>query len=226
MRLATFALSAALTMLSAACDAEVLHNIEPLDTLGSIKKKYPNATLTRVKAAWVTEDQDFFRLEGSGFPGELMIAFRDGRAGFRLEAARKREEAIAAGKSEAGARSVFEDFANESDDEALSVDWVRWVPSRPIPLERYKSKYGEPTKCDFTADSMAPFCQWMPRLLLVMLTDDKKLVLSVEAAFTKAERRAAWLKRHGFVPNFLKEEPTSQPPGKNAIEKKPPAAKP
>lgn len=79
----SFIASAFIALTPAFCSAEILQNIEPLDSLGDIKLKYPNAVLTRVKAAWVTEDQDFFKLTGQGFPGELFIAFNDSRPGFR-----------------------------------------------------------------------------------------------------------------------------------------------
>lgn len=214
-------LAGVLLALAAACaHAEVLHGVEPLDTLGTIKKKYPNAKLTRIKAAWVTEDEDFFRLEGQGFPGTLYIAFSDGRPGWRRQSAEQQQNQVAQGASAPTAQSFTEFLASESDDDALIVNWLRWVPDVPIPMERYKSKYGEPGKCDFKADSMQPYCEWAIRGLIVALSDDKKLVLSAEATYTKAEMRAAWRRRGTFMPDWLKEEPSPEPaPKKQDIKK-------
>lgn len=200
------------SLISASCIAEVLHNIEPLDTLGDIKKKYPNATLTRVKAAWVTEDQDFFSLEGPGFPGSLKIAFWDNRPEFRrdAEAARLNRPADKP-DSESAMERVSNYLADRPDDDALHVNWVRWVPTAPIPMSRYRAKYGEPSKCEFSEDTMEPYCLWGARALTVRLTDDQKQVLMIEAGFTSAERRAAYVKRGVEIPDGLKEAPKSSP---------------
>jgi hypothetical protein len=63
--------------------AEILQGITPLDTLGDVKRKYPNAAIARVKAAWVTESEAFYSLSGPGFPGTLYIAFSDSRPFFK-----------------------------------------------------------------------------------------------------------------------------------------------
>lgn len=111
-------------------------------------------------------------------------------------------------------------MANQSDDDALDVKWVRWVPASPIPLERYKSKYGESSKCDFSKVDMQPYCEWSQHGLFVNLSDDRKLVFSVEANFTLAEQRAAYRNRGFDLPNWLKEEPTSKKPTANPDGKK------
>lgn len=226
MNLFSFIASALITLTPALCSAEILQNIEPLDTLGDIKLKYPNAALTRVKAAWVTEDQDFFKLTGQGFPGELFIAFSDGRPNLRklAKVTKKRMEEQGPDASSL-VLDMQEKFANESDDDALNVQWVRWAPPSPIPLERYKSKYGEPSKCDFTNDTMQPYCEWSTRGILVKLSDDRKLVFFVEASFTIAEQRAAYQKRGWDVPLELKEEVPSKKPTANVDGKKGSAAK-
>lgn len=189
----------------AIASAEILQGVRPFDTLGDIKKMYPNATMKPVKAAWVTEDKGFYRLSGEGFPGELYVAFSDTRPFARSTAARVRKEAAEATPATEPDTRVLDRIAQQSDDDALTVEWVRWVPASPIPFERYKSKYGEPAKCDFSADTMQPYCSWPSRELLVALTDDRKMVTNAEAQFTKAEQRAAYLARFGTVPDWLKE---------------------
>jgi hypothetical protein len=190
--------------------AEELQGVQPTDTLGDIKKKFPNAQFTRVKAAWVTDEQDFFSMWGSGFPGTLYLAFTDGRPGLRKQLAEQPPPADG-DASARQVREVVQGLANQSDDEALTINWVRWVPAQPIPLQRYKSKYGEPTKCDFSPDDMRPFCQWDKRALVVNLSDDQKFVLSAESSFTREEYRAAWLRTVGYLPDWLKDAAPAAP---------------
>ncbi len=196
-----------LSIVAASSGAEILHGVEPLNTLGDIKKKFPNALVTRVRAAWVTENEDFYSLKGEGFPGVLYIAFQDERPTYRRRVADLKSLQVELSERQASELQFAEKIGNNSDDVALNVEWVRWVPSSPIPLERYKSKYGEPSKCDFKADTMAPYCTWQSRSLTVNLSDDKKLVLHAEAAFTVAEQRIAWKARFNFVPDYLAELP-------------------
>lgn len=70
-------------LVMAASHAEILQGIEPLDTLGDIRKKFPNAQLQPIKAAWVKEDQAFYSLEGVGLPGKIRLAFDDSRPSWR-----------------------------------------------------------------------------------------------------------------------------------------------
>ena len=201
MRCLRFIFLAVMALWTSFVAAEILHDVGPLDSLGDIKKKYPNATLQVVKAAWVTESEGFYSLEGNGFPGKLYLAFRDSR-GYWRNVASKADASASAGDSAASAPWATR-MAALSEDDALNIKWVRWVPASPLPLERYKSKYGEPAKCDFLSDSMSPFCSWPARDLVVNLSDDRKFVLSAEASFTQAEQRAAWLAKYGYVPDSL-----------------------
>ena len=183
-----------------AAHSEILQGIAPLDTLGDVKHKYPNAVITAVKAAWVTEDQAFYSLSGQGFPGVIYIAFEDDRPGYRKQLAAPSAMGAA---SEAAQVALLAPLANQSDDAALTVMWTRWVPEQPIPMARYKAKYGQPTKCDFQTATMQPYCSWESRSLMVNLSDDQLKVLTVEAHFTDAEQRLVWKTRYGFVPPWL-----------------------
>jgi hypothetical protein len=207
------ALAASFFVVSA--QAEELHGVRAADILGDVKKKFPNATFTRIKAAWVTSDSDFFSMSGNGFPGTLYLAFSDERPRYKKEFQETKEPADD-NKSAKFDRELLWKWANEGDDEALIVKWVRWAPPDPIPLQRYKSKYGEPTKCDFSDEDMRPYCQWSRHALLAKLTDDQKQVVYVESDFTREELRAAWRRKAGFVPQWLQDAPEkgSTPPDK------------
>ena len=193
------------------CTAEILHDVFPYDDLKSIKQKYPNAQFNRVNAAWVTPDQAFFKMTGRGFSGELFLAFNDFRPMYKKYVAEKctfdsTEESCQPQRT----------LAKEADDDALTINWVRWVPPSGLPLERYRSKYGEPSKFDFDKNTMEPTAYWIDADLTAKLSDDRKFVIYVETSFTRSEMRQAHLRRYGFVPDFLKEELPSSPPREKA----------
>ncbi len=198
-------------------NAEILHGVFPLDTLKAIKAKYPNARFDRVNAAWVTENEAFFQMTGSGFPGTLYVAFTDSRPTAKKYLL---EKCMFPAQTTDAICAVRKKTSEENDDDALTTSWVRWVPPSPIPLDRYKSKYGEPT-FEFAKDSMAPTAEWKSVELSARLSDDKKMVLTIETAFTRAELRAAWIRDFGFVPDFLKDEPAPKQTPRPAARKVP-----
>ena len=197
-------------LVPAIASAEILHGVYFFDTLKAVKEKYPNGQFGRVKAAWVTEAEAFYQMTGTGFPGTLFVAFTDSRPANKKYLAENCGEPIS--DDNAAGCKIVRSIANENDDDALQVKWVRWAPAQPIPLERYRSKYGEPTKIDFENDTMTPYARWDTVALDARLSDDKKMVLYITTAFTRSETRAAWLRTVGFVPEFLKDEPTPKVP--------------
>ena len=184
--------------------AEILHGVFPYDTLKVIKAKYPNAQFERVNAVWVTEGEAFFKMTGKGFPGTLYVAFTDSRP---IHKRNFEEKCLFPAQTVDALCKINKKFSEQTDDDALSTQWVRWTPIAAIPLERYKGKYGEPT-FQFAQDTMAPTARWKSVELLANLSDDKKFVLSVETVFSRAELRAAWVRDTGVLPDFLKDEPT------------------
>lgn len=200
-------LTLVLTLSAAPSRAEILHNIYPYENLKSIKTKYPNGRFKKVDAAWVTADQAFYQMTGEGFPGTLFINFSDKRPEYRTQLAECGQTTPDAPSE--NICSLLRKWSYEPDDESLTVVWVRWMPSAVIPLERYKSKYGEP-KITFSDDTMIPKASWDSRGLTARLTDDKKNVVFIETNFTRSELRDAWKKTAGFIPEYLK-DPASKP---------------
>lgn len=89
--------------------------------------------------------------------------------------------------------------SNQGDDTGLTINWVRWIPDNPIPLERYKSKYGQPTECGFSDGDLTPFCRWKEKALYATLSDDKKTVFQVDTSFTRDEYKKAYTQRLGWL---------------------------
>lgn len=199
--------------------AEILHGIFPLDSLVDIKNKFPNGKFTRQTPAWLQENQAMFRMVGDGFPGALILVFDDPRPYSKRALENRCKD-----KAESGVQAAVCDGHRQmvaySDDEALSISWVRWIPEKPIPFERYRSKYGEPTRVEFDRNSMVPEAEWDKVGLQAELSDDMKFVRFVTTQFTRGEIRAAYLKRFNFVPDDYKDAAVD-PPARSRPQSRP-----
>lgn len=160
--------------------AETFQGIGPLQTLKDIQAKFPNAKFAPVKAAWVTENDAFYALSGEGFPGKLYIAFSDGRPAFTKEA----QEKEAMGENADSLREL----AAQSNGDALTIEWMRWAPTSEIPVQRYFMKYGKKDKAQYRDADMKPYFSWPEKGVQVNVSDDEKMVQSVEFSFTRQER--------------------------------------
>lgn len=181
-----------LAMFCSHAHAEVLFEIRYSATLGMVKEVYPNATYSKLKPAWLGQDEAFIRVSGSGMNGALMVAFFDERP---LWASRTREDVLAllsAGGREPTEAAV-EDYLADSkkiaargDDEALYVKWVRWVPVTPINLVKLESRYGK-AACSMN-EAFDTVCSWPKRALQATMTEDGKAARLIDTQFTEAER--------------------------------------
>jgi len=171
----------ALTLLGVEAYAELYQGIGPLDTLGDLKKKFPNATFTKINPAWAQEHDVMYKIKGSGISGTIIVKFYDSRPDYL----RKSQEA----DSEEH-RTYFAKLATEQDDTVM-VDWVRWLPDIPFPVERIITKYGKPDKSGFTDDDYQPYKEWTQKGVFVRLSDDGKKVFAIDFTHTKKEVDAA-----------------------------------
>jgi hypothetical protein len=192
MQLQNFFLLALLV--PALANAEIYKNINPLDTLADVKSKFPNAIYEKVPAAWVTEMDSFYKITGQGLSGRIMIKFNDYRPVYKK---------MADDNPNSESFESMQNLANQSDEDALSVDWVRWIPEPPIPLERFMLKYGKPDKSGFDDDNMDPYKSWESRGIMVYLTNDGKDVYKVDFSFTNNEMRKAWKSKYNYIPKEL-----------------------
>ncbi len=200
---------------TAGASAEVLHGVRPLSTFGEIKADFPNGRFERVKAAWVKDDEAFYSMAGTGFPGKLYLFFDDSRPSWRAMVESMpvggADEVAADDSDKEFGRKWLEAQAAQPDETALTIRLVRWAPIAPIPMERVKAKYGEPTKCDFDSEDFSPFCLWESRSLTAKTTNDKKSVFLFTAGFTKNELRVAYKAKGSYMPEWLKEEALAVP---------------
>lgn len=179
--------------------AEMYQGIGPLDSMGDVKAKFPNAKFVKENLAWATETDAVYRVSGQGLVGDLLINFYDPRPNYKRYALET---------SDPDEKEAHKKFADQTDNEALSVQWVRWIPDLPIPLDRVISKYGKPDKKDFSPE-LVPMRLWTKKAMIAALADDEKKVIFIQFGFTRDDLRKAWMEKQGVVPSYLKDkEPT------------------
>jgi hypothetical protein len=187
---------AALFVFSSA-HAESYRDIGPLDNLGDIKKKFPNAHVEKLSPGWAQETDALYKFTGTGMSGWIIVKFDDSRPTFK-EAAEKDPTAESA--------AFLQEMAQQSDEEAMSVNWVRWVPDTRIPIQRLVSKYGKPEKSGFSDENYQPYRSWN-KGVDAYLSDDEKYVERIDFSFTRDEYRKAYLEKYKTVPFWLKDKP-------------------
>ena len=175
--------------------SEIYQGIGPIDTLGEVKSKFPNAVFTKINPAWAQETDALYQISGTGMSGTIVINFFD---------ARPLWDTSLRNSNNSDDLNGLKELANGSDDTTLTVGWVRWVPDRYISLTRFISKYGNPEKQGFTDDALQPYRTWEAKGLTAYLTDDEKNVIRVDYDFTKDEMKKAYLQKYGSLPPFLK----------------------
>ncbi|HCI12598.1 MAG TPA: hypothetical protein DFK12_01180 [Gallionellaceae bacterium] len=182
--------------------AETYKDIGPLDTLGDLKARFPKATFIKQNPAWAQKTDVMYQISGEGMSGKIIVKLYDGRPLYQ-EMLEKNPEID---NSE-----FYRKLVNETDDEAISVEWVRWIPDYIIPASRFISKYGKPDKSGFADEDLQPYRLWEKKGLTAYLTDDEKNVVRVDFQFTRNEHRAAYLRKYKFVPPWLKnDQPTKK----------------
>lgn len=181
-----------LAMLCSLAHAEVLFGIRYSATLGMVKEVYPNATYEKLKPAWLGQDEAFFRVSGYGMSGKLMVAFTDNRPFWASRTPENASSFLRLIESEVTDVAVENYLKNakvlaaKSDDDALNVKWVRWVPDQAIPLAKLESRYGK-ASCSMD-EAFDTVCKWAARDLHAKMSEDGKAATMLDTAFTEAER--------------------------------------
>lgn len=173
-------------------EAEIYKDFVPYTTIAEMKAKYPNAKFEVVKAAWVQENDIFLKITGAGLAGTTYVATSKISDNAHKEKIERYQRLIAESPDKDNSLYIEGIARNERylalpADDRYSIDWLRWVPDVNIPLERLKAKFGEPSKFDYSESDFQPYAEWTKRGLRANLSDDKKIVYSIEYYFTDEE---------------------------------------
>ena len=171
-----------------ALQAEIYKDFVPSITLKQAKLNYPNAYFEDAKPAWANEDEALFKMTGAGLNGTIVLKFS------KLDKYYTKQlniyEAMSLNDNSESKTSLINLYKTALAlpvDERLTLDWVRFVPDIQIPYERLISRYGKPEKCDSNPENFTPYCSWESKGVYISLSDDKKLVTSIEYQFTDEE---------------------------------------
>jgi len=172
----------------AGSSAEIYRGIGSMSTLGDVKKLFPGATFNKIHPAWANEYDAMYSVTGKGIQGTIVIKFDDNRPSYK----KMMEQATDNKMGE-----FWRGLAEDSEDNSLSVSWVRWVPDAPFLVDRLITKYGKPEISDFSSQDFKPFKEWKSRGISADLTDDGKKVVNIDFTFTEKERKDAWKAKFG-----------------------------
>lgn len=177
-----------IVLFSNVLQAEIYKDFVPFITLKQVKLNYPNAKFEDAKPAWANEDEVLYRMTGEGLTGTIVLKFTKHD---KLQSARLAENEANSLNDNSEALLWWINYDKTQLalplEERFSLSWVRFVPYIQIPYERLISRYGKPEKCDSTTDDFTPYCSWESKGVQINLSDDKKLVQSIEYTFTNEE---------------------------------------
>jgi hypothetical protein len=168
--------------------------IRPLDSLGEVRARFPDSQLVRMAPDWADESQALFSFTGGVLQGQLLVLFIDGRPDYRREIADGFADDLDALKL----------LAAESDDRALRVKWVRWVPTTPLRVQDVVAKYGRWDAGGLSDDGFRLYRSWDARGITALLSEDEQSVLMMDFVFTEDEQRDAFIRRYGQLPSWLR----------------------
>ena len=172
-------LSCLLVLGCASLRGEVYMGINYSDSLGQVRKLFPTAKITNAKPAWAKPEDALYSISGEGIAGTIVVKFNDTRPLFKMLA-----DTSVPGTN----REKYEKLASQSDDDALTVQWVRWAPDTAIPLKRLVEKYGPWDKKEIHIQSYQSQRTWTKRKISAHIADDDKSVQMIDFDFTPDEK--------------------------------------
>lgn len=178
--------------------AESYQGIGPLDTLSDVKNRFPQAEFSRIVPGWAQESDVLFEIKGRGMSGVIVVKFDDYRPAWKQDLEKNPEA------------EHLRQLVEQSDGDAITVNWVRWVPDAPIPIQRLISKFGPPEIHGFSNEDFQPYRAWKKKGVAAFLTDDEKAVVRVDFTFSLEDLRSAYLAKYGFIPSWLKGQVADQ----------------
>ncbi len=182
--------------------AESFLGLEPLQTLSSVRQRFPGAKLDAEHPPWLKENQYYCMLDADGADGLVALLFEhdDDKRKQKLADLQKNLPATVNHADNPQATSLNllirqqrEALARPLEDR-LALVRIRWIPEKPPRLAALQSKYGKPDAIEIKAGVPGPIYVWQ-RGVHAYLTPDRKLVKMIEFWFTEDDLAEVFLKR-------------------------------
>jgi hypothetical protein len=197
--------------------AEIYRDIRPYDTRAEVRKKFPGGDFKLLHPAWAQKSDLLYSISGSGLVGTIVVKFTDqvevekqylrdelakSNSACDKELAKTAQGGVPDDTQPCQRSLILLEQINEpvnlppADKEArIQIDWVRWAPDTPIPLDRLITLYGQPDNSGVDENTLEPFKEWK-RGILASITDDGKSVRLIDYNFTREEKKKEWLIKH------------------------------
>lgn len=164
--------------------AEIYKDFTVYISLKEVKKNYPNAKFENLKPAWAKDNELLVLLTGAGISGDIILKFSYSTEMDQIyRGMLEKLEQSSEDKESEGYKSKYSTYQSllyRPDDEKFTLDWLRWVPIKAIPIERLISRYGDNYKCGFSEEDFKPYCSWDSKGVYANTSDNKKHVFNIE----------------------------------------------
>ncbi len=187
---------------SAPAWAESFLGLEPLQSLSSVRQRFPAAKLDAEKPPWLKENQYYCMLDVEGADGVVALLFEhdDDKRKPKLDDLQKSLPATVNHADNPQARSISllirqqrEALARPLEDRLVLVR-IRWIPDKPEKLSALQAKYGKPDAIEIKGGIPGPIFVWQ-RGVHAYLTPDRKQAKMIEFWFTEDDLAEVFLKR-------------------------------
>ena len=182
--------------------AESFLGLEPLQSLASVRQRFPTAKLDAEHPPWLKENQYYCMLDADGADGMVALLFEhdDEKRKQKLADLQKSLPATVNNADNPQARSLNLLIRQQREalarplDERLALVRIRWIPEKPQRLAALQSKYGKPDSIEIKDGAPGPIFVWQ-RGVHAYLTPDRKLAKMIEFWFTEDDLAEVFLKR-------------------------------
>ena len=192
LRLILVSLLAIVLLLPGIAAAESFLGLEPLQSLASVRQRFPTAKLDAEHPPWLKGNQYYCMLDADGADGMVALLFEhdDEKRKQKLADLQKSLPATVNHADNPQAKSLNllirqqrEALARPLEDR-LALVRIRWIPEKPQRLAILQAKYGKPDAIEIKSGAPGPIFVWQ-RGVHAYLTPDRRLVKMIEFWFTE-----------------------------------------
>lgn len=182
--------------------AESFLGLEPLETLASVRQRFPGAKLDPEHPAWLKLNQYYCMLDADGADGLVALLFEhdDDKRRQKLADLQKSLPSTVNHADNPQAKSISLLIRQQHEalarplEERLSLVRIRWIPDKPQRLGALQAKYGKPDAIHLNVSGVGPVYVW-DRGVHAYLTTDRKQAKMIEFWFTEDDLAEVFLRR-------------------------------
>ncbi len=191
-----------LLMIVLPAHAESFLGLEPLQTLASVRQRFPDAKLDPEHPPWLKPNQYYALLDTDGADGMVALLFEhdDDKRRQKLVDLQKSLPSTVNNADNSNAKSINLLIRQQREalarplEERLSLVRIRWIPEKPARLAALQARYGRPDSIQLRQGNPGPVYVW-DRGVHAYLSSDRKQAKMIEFWFTEDDLAEVFLKR-------------------------------